>query len=104
MRMEITIASGISADGFNVEVLTSKDAVEFKNQYRYGYDASYSKGRMDKDKPYTGDVIQTLMDKYKIKRDDIHVIPGVYVFSGRQMGEEEAVKFIQEYMNELGVE
>jgi len=101
MKMKITITSGISADGFNVEVVNSESVVTFKNKYSYGYDASYSRHRSNELKPYTTDIVKGLMLKYGVKFEDIEVLPGIYVFNGEKMTQKEVVEFTEKYLTEI---
>jgi len=100
LKMEITVISGISGDGFEVEI-ARPDFVLFKQNYRYGYNANYKKSWGDAKAPYTTDIIKALMIKYKIALEDIIVKPGVYVFSGKTMGDDEAFEFVKRYLTEL---
>ena len=103
MRMEITPHSGISADGFKVEIISSKEVTVARKSYAYGYDASYSP-TSDEKRPYTTDIIAALMSDYKVKIDEITVRPGVYVFSGTKMTEGDCIEFIEKYLVKLGYE
>lgn len=97
-KMEITLYSGMSADGFKIRITDNEGMVIFKKDYMYGYDASHS-WTNSKIKPFTTDIIVGLSDAYEVELEDIKVIPGIYVFSGKQMEQEEADRFYRKYMS-----
>ncbi len=93
-EMHITVLSGLNADGFNVEVKNGNETV-FKEQYRYGYNADYS--RMFKHHPYVTDIILEIAARYNIVPADISVKSGINVFNN---GAVDAENFYNKYIRE----
>jgi len=98
--MNITLHSGINADGIKVSILNEQETVFIKD-YTYGWSLSHSRGSSDAHSPYVADLIKNLMEKYNIEFVDIETLPGIYVFSGKQMTNKETEKFKLKYLSEL---
>ena len=75
MEMKIILNSGISADGFIIEI---ED--QFKENYSYGYNASYKETWADDNKPFVSDIIFELMKEYQIEPENVKVINGKNTF------------------------
>ncbi|MFW6311638.1 MAG: hypothetical protein ACOC1K_05320, partial [Nanoarchaeota archaeon] len=99
-KMEIKITSGMGGDGFFITIKNEKEIL-FMNSFDYGYNASWEKGWSDDKQPYTSDIIIDLIEKYSIAKENISVVPGVYIFNGEQMEEKEVRDFKDNYMKEV---
>ena len=97
----IRTESGISADGFDVEIYENNDNEPkptkiFRACYRYGYNASYEKSWANEEKPFTSDILVDLVNKYNI--DKITIGAGTFVFSGESMTEDDCKDFVKTYI------
>lgn len=120
-QMIITVESGLNADGFDITIKEGDKEV-FNKSYRYGYDASYSRehadsARYDHDraikynweyadlyynlKPYTQDIIEDLMKKYNITKNNIIVTNGKNIFKGEPISDNDVNKFINKYIEPI---
>ena len=120
-QMIITVESGLNADGFDITIKEGDKEV-FNKSYRYGYDASYSKEHADSArhdyeqaikynwedadlyynlKPYTQDIIEDLMKKYHITKNNIIVTNGKNVFKGEPVSDDNVNKFINKYIEPI---
>lgn len=96
----IRTESGISADGFDVEIYEIDESNTqnkiCRETYRYGYNASYDKSWANEEKPFTSDILIELVNKYNI--DKITIGAGTYVFSGKSMTEDDCKDFVKKYI------
>lgn len=94
--MSIKPASGISADGFEVQIDENENII-FKESYRYVYDASYNE-QWEKlsGKPFTTNILLELVSKYGVT--NICVTAGVFTFSQKPMIDADVQKFINAYI------
>lgn len=98
-RMEISVSSGIGADGFKIRINDIDSGKEvFKNSYSYGYSASYRKDWATSRKPFTTDIINELKKRFNVVYVD--VIPGENVFAGRKVTDDVVADFKKSYLNE----
>ena len=121
IQMIITVESGLNADGFDITIKEGDKEV-FNKSYRYGYDASYSKEHADSArhnhkqaikynweyadiyynlKPYTQDIIEDLMKKYHITKNNIIVTNGKNVFKGEPVSDNDVNEFINKYIEPI---
>lgn len=113
--MIITIDSGLNADGCTIEIKKGNNSL-FKQKYSYGYNASYNRryaryAQQDYDnankygwssgytlKPYIGDIITELCDKYYIDKNDIVFKSGKNVFTGGNVSDKKVSEFINSHI------
>ena len=113
-KLRIVLKSGVSADGFDITVTGPENEELFHNSYSYGYNASYSKENAEHaheqaykskkynwertydEKPYTSDILVDLINKYQI--ENIEVVHGIYLFSGKEMSDEDITNFVDKYI------
>ncbi len=116
-RLVVTLSSGINSDGFEVDVVDDSNTSVFHEKYSYGYNASYSRelaemAANDHDaakqyrwdsvpslKPFTGDIINDLCNKYGINKADIEYRRGKNTFTGGDVGDAAVQQFINDYVN-----
>lgn len=98
MKMTVTVKSGLNSDGFDVKITADGKPV-LDHDYRYGYDAAYSKVHVSERAPYVTDVLQGLIDKYHIS--DFTVEAGKNVFAGTDVRAETVEDFKTEYCSGL---
>lgn len=92
----ITLKSGISADGFNIEI-----PGKFKKDFAYGYDISYDRKWASKEKPYVSDLIKSLMIEYDIDPEDVNVKVGENTFKGSNVSMDKVKEFEKDYLAEI---
>lgn len=92
----IKLKSGISADGFTVEI-----PGKFKEDFAYGYNVSYSRKFATQDKPYISDLIISLMKEYGIKPENVNVLSGDNTFSGNSISMDKVKEFEDKYFPEI---
>jgi hypothetical protein len=97
--LQISVESGISADGVDISVFQD-GKLTLKKSYRYGYDASYGRSN-DPARPYVGNIIQDYISKYNITKDNFNVIAGKNVFKGEKMSDKDVEDFKTEYCSNL---
>ena len=113
--MTISVDSGLNADGCTVEI-TNNGNIIFKEKYSYGYNASYNRkyaryAKQDYErskkygwkttytlKPYIGDIITELCDKYDIDKNDILFRNGKNVFTGGNVTDRKVSDFINDHI------
>ena len=97
--------SGINSDGFKVIVNNEAGEEIFKQEYRYGINASYDRkfAKYAEDdienakkynwkntpspKPYVADIINGLCNQYDINKNDIQFTPGDNTFTGDKVSD-----------------
>lgn len=113
-RVVIQPHSGISAEGFNVYIYEGDKLIN-KKEYRYGYNASYSKEWAEiahkdvensikynwqekcSEKPYVTDILEKVAKENGLSLNELEFIDGEYVFNGKVYP---ADKFKSEYLKE----
>jgi len=118
-RMVITVSSGISADGFSITVTDRQDNVVFKDSYSYGYNASHDRKYAEfahndvvnakkygwkgsyTEQPYVTDIINDLLTKYNIDKEDIEVTSGRNTFRGQNVDSKDVDRFVDKYISQL---
>lgn len=115
-EMIITLKSGISADGFKIEI-----PGKFKKDFAYGYDVSSSREEAEnahkdvelakknnwsnswryKEKPYVSDLIKSLMNEYDIDPEDVNVKVGENTFKGSNISIDKVKEFEKDYLAEI---
>lgn len=113
MKMNVRYVSGTRADRVEVSIFGSDNKEVFKETYTYGYNASYNKqfaamAKTDYEnsikykwrgiytlKPFIGDILTDLCNKYEINKDEINY-SGYLVYSDKEYTEEEAKKLVKE--------
>ena len=96
-QMIIEIISGISGDRLIISIISNNEIV-FKEEYIYGYNASYSKEFKNSKAPYINDIITDLCDQYNISRQNIQVIPGKNTFKGTKISDNVINDFIKNHL------
>ena len=117
MKISVRYVSGMACDYVNVEVTDGGKVVE-KKSYTYGRNASYNRKianweKQEHDnsikygwervyplKPYIGDLLMEIFNKYGIAKEDAEY-SGFYVFIGREATEEEVKKIYNDLFAEL---
>ena len=115
--MTICPMSGINSSGFDI-VIMDGDKKLFSKNYRWGWDASYSRENAAYSKrqhelsiqnnwehkynyvPYITDIVDDLCKEYGISRSDIQFGPGENVFANRKLTDKEVDDFKSKYFNE----
>lgn len=118
-QMTIEVISGVNSDGFTITITDPSGNVLFDKDYRYGWDASYSKEQADAahaevekgikygwspsahrtEKPYVTDIINDLCEKYDISDAEITVVAGGNRFTGDTMDDDSVNEFIDKYVH-----
>lgn len=111
-KMTITIGSSINSDGCTIVVTDESDKVLFKEEYSYGYNASYNRkfakyAQDDYDnaikynwknkpslKPFIGDIVNELCTKFNINKNDIRYAKGTNLFKGTDASDEQVSRFV----------
>lgn len=95
--MTITIGSGVNADGCSIKVLDKNGNTVHDEEYRYGYNASYSRkwASFYPDKPFIGDIVNDLCKKYSINREDIDYRKGKNLFKNTDATDDQVSGFIK---------
>ncbi len=99
-QMFIKVMSGISADGFEIEIKEGLASL-FAEQYRYGYNASFNRSWADEKKPFTTEIVAALMTEYGVARKDIIVSQGKNVFRGDLVDADRVTDFENNYLMHL---
>ena len=97
--LQISVESGLNADGVDISIFQDGKVIH-KKDYRYGYNASYSKSN-ESSKPYVGNIIQDYISKYNITEDNFNVIAGKNVFKGEKVSDKDVENFKTKYCNNL---
>lgn len=95
-KLIITIDSGISADGFSIEV-----PGKFNETYSYGYNASWKRAFAEECKPYTSDIIAKIMNDYNISLENVFIVCGDNTFTQNKVSQVRVEYFINTYLNEI---
>ena len=100
-KMTITIGSGVNADGCKIVITDEAGGILFKEDYHYGYNASYNRkfASFYPDQPFIGDIVNELCTKFNINKDDITYEKGTNLFRGTKTSDEQVARFIA-LMNE----
>lgn len=111
-KMSIRYINGLNADRVEVSIFDENKKVIFSEEYAFGYNASYNRvwaamaeadyinsikynwGRVCSLKPFIGDILNELCQKYDIEKDKI-VYSGKYIFTGNEYTEEEAQDLVR---------
>lgn len=93
--MTIKVESGISADGFSVEIFEDGKSIS-RQTYRYGYNASHSPSGAAKSKPYVRDIVSSYRNLYQPWK--IETLAGENTFAGRPVSEDRVQQFIRDYI------
>lgn len=114
--MKIYVQSGLTSNGFDVEVYNERGLLLYKNNFRFGYNASCKKeyaeealrecemaqvfmwDRLCFPKPYAGDIIKMLKKHYDITDDDLEVCPGKNAFLQREVSEDDVIDFAKDFI------
>ena len=117
-KMSLYYIAGINGDRIKVKILNNEENI-FTNEYSFGYDASYNRryakyaeedhekaikynwSRNYPLKPYIGDIINDLAKEYNIDKNNIEYSGGIYIFSQRNMTEEETQKVFIDLFKEM---
>ena len=94
----IKVESSISADGFEVTVKGTDGNVIEKEDFYYGYNASYDRGFASPRKPFVTDIINRYLSKYNLNKDNIIVTKGRNVFTGKDVSDEDITRFKTKYL------
>lgn len=115
-QMTIFVYSGISSNGFDVDIVDSSGQRLFLKQYRYGYNASYDRKHAQyahedvanakkygwrgsyTEKPYAADIIDDLCKKYNIDKSEIQFAKGKNIFKQDNVSDDTVSRFIQDYL------
>lgn len=97
--MTIKLQRGINADGFIIYIKDFEGNEVFKQEYSYGYNASYDKRIASPKQPYVTDIIRGLISKYNVDR--IEVTKGKNVFKGTDVDNEYIIRFKKNYLSEF---
>nr|DAP55488.1 MAG TPA: hypothetical protein [Caudoviricetes sp.] len=97
--MTIKLQRGINADGFIIYIKDFEGNEVFKQEYSYGYNASYDKRFASPQVPYVTDIIRGLISKYNVNR--IEVTKGKNVFKGTDVDNEYIIRFKKNYLSEF---
>lgn len=94
----IKVESSISADGFEVTVKGTDGNVIEKEDFYYGYNASYDRGFASPRKPFVTDIINRYLSKYNLNKDNIIVTKGRNAFTGKDVSDEDITRFKTKYL------
>lgn len=98
-KLNVTVNSGISADGFSVAVVDEDEKILEQKDYAYGYDCSYDRRFADGRSPYVTDVLQGYLDRYGIHEVDLFA--GRNLFNGKEVPMDRVRQFKDSYCQDL---
>lgn len=90
MAVKMTVFSGssLNADNFKIVVTNGEDKL-FEQMYYFGYNASWKREHVTKDKPFEDDIIASIAKTYGVELKDVIHAKGANIFQGTK-GDEDA--------------
>ena len=93
----VIVTSGISSDGFILDVFDDSGKLIERANFGYGYNASYRKDIATDKAPYARDIIPSYCERYQA--ESVEVKPGENVFLGGQARTEDVLRFKRDYID-----